>query len=71
MTGWERWSTENCAKDQSLAMLTNSICKNLESVQKNGTHKIFWKIWDINGSLNPTEKIKLFVKKENKDFDIW
>ena len=28
MTVWERESTGNCARDESLAMLTNSICSN-------------------------------------------
>ena len=45
MTGWERWSTGNCATNGNLTIRTNGICK---------TQTLSWKIgfWDSDGSPN-------------------
>ena len=40
MTGWERQSTGNCARDWNLNKLTNGIIHKPESVLQNETHKI-------------------------------
>ena len=47
MTGWEKWSTENCSRE-----LTNGI----ESVRENEAYKILCNSGNTNGSLNPGQK---------------
>ena len=41
-SGWEKWSTRNCARDKNLTMLTNSICRNYYLSSQMRRVKFFW-----------------------------
>ena len=42
MTGWEKWSTGNCAKDWNLTILPNGIIHKPESILVNERPKTLW-----------------------------
>ena len=62
MTGWERWSTENCARNLDLTMQTNGICTTQNSSWKMRQTSLGF--WDTNGSPNLGQMIIPYYRQQ-------
>ena len=72
MTGWERWTTRNCDRDQNLTRLTNGKCTN-KNVPEKITPIKFSEIFrqKKKESYNPDQKIRNFINKQKNDFSTY